>query len=753
MAVRIHLRVAPSLLATAALAAVLCPAAETVLDESNSWAFELPADPFGDDALLDLRPLNEAKSGQTGFIRKSADGNDFVRGDGAPIRFWAVGTDGHRMTPEEMDLHCRWLAKLGVNLCRLHVTVCVKKEGAAITDVNQEVIDGCHRFVKAAKDNGIYVLISPFYAHFDTPASWGLAGGKQDAEGLIFFNPKLQAAYKEWTRAFYATENPHTGLPIARDPTVAILQIHNEDSLLFWTQQRIQGPQLELLSRRFGAWLTREHGDLARRLEAYGKAREELDDPAKGVAGVMGVWHLTQQASGGRALRIRDQLRFFGELQRSFYADMGAYLRDELGCGQLLNATNWRTANDARLKAVERYSYHALDIDAENEYVGSDFQHKGPNQGYRIDPGDYLVNESVLPKPFEMCSNWTQEEGVPFIVTETAWKNPNRYQSEGPFLVAAYQSLNGVDAVCWFSCQTPRYETDPRKTFWRSGDQFSTHKWNHCYPAMMAGFPANALLYRRGDIRQPEPVVVDVRPMDDVWDRVPPRISDNETYGDQRDPPDLQPGWTAPPGQINRVAYLVGPVRSRLGGDPAASRAADLGRWFDPAKGVIRSVTGELMWNYRKELCAMNTPRAQGVTGFLARNGGRFPLGDVTIESGNDYATVNVVSLDGAPIATSAKVLVQVVTVNRLSGYRTKDATFRVGKGEGAYEVKGEQIERIGEPPFRIANTEVTVTVGNPSLVRATVLDINGYKAAEIPVENGRVTLPKNAIHTILRRE
>ncbi len=65
-----------------------------------------------------------------------------------------------------------------------------------------------------------------------------------------------------------------------------------------------------------------------------------------------------------------------------------------------------------------------------------------------------------------MCTNYRMEKGHPFILTETAWKNPNRYQSEGPFLVAAYQCLNGLDGVIWFSCQTPGYETDPRKPFW-----------------------------------------------------------------------------------------------------------------------------------------------------------------------------------------------------------------------------------------------------------------------------------------------
>lgn len=124
---------------------------ENRLDESNSWAFAAPSDSFTDAAELDLRYLNEQQSGQSGFVRLSEDGNSFVRGDGQPIRFWIVGTDAYRFEPEDMDRHVRWLAKLGVNMTRLHVTVCQKKEGSKITDLNEELIDGIYRFIKAAK--------------------------------------------------------------------------------------------------------------------------------------------------------------------------------------------------------------------------------------------------------------------------------------------------------------------------------------------------------------------------------------------------------------------------------------------------------------------------------------------------------------------------------------------------------------------------------------------------------------------------
>ena len=41
--------------------------------------------------------------------------------------------------------------------------------------------------------------------------------------------------------------------------------------------------------------------------------------------------------------------------------------------------------------------------------------------------------------------------GRPFIISESSWVPPLGYQSEGPFLVAAYSSLTGFDTFYWFS--------------------------------------------------------------------------------------------------------------------------------------------------------------------------------------------------------------------------------------------------------------------------------------------------------------
>ena len=725
---------------------------------AGTWVFEPKPDPFEGSALLDLRSLNEKESGETGFVKLSKDGNDFARGDGTPIRFWAVGSDLYRKSPEEMDRHCRFLAKLGVNLVRLHATVAATKEGSAITDVNEEEIAGIFRFVKAAKANGIYLLISPYYGMHPTPKSWGLDGfeggdGGAKPWGVIFFNPKMQEGYRAWTKALYTRVNPHTGLAIKDDPTIAILQVHNEDSLLFWTFQSIPKPQLALFAGEFVSWLTRTHGSLEKAVASWDGARWEGDDLAAGKLALLDSYQLTIDHTGGMARRVRDQVRFMGEWQRKFYADTGKYLREELGCKQLLNATNWRTANDAKLKEVERWTYAALEIDAENEYYGSDYQHVGEHNGYRIDPDHFIVNESCLHKPLELPVNFRQQAGHPFIVTETSWKHPNLYQAEGPFLAAAYQSLSGLDAVCWFSATDTEWALDPRFPWVEIRGMNPLFKWSCSTPMLQGMFPANALLYRRGYLKAGETVVHEERPLDDLWDRKPPAVDDNEIYGIGKAASEAElTASDVPDGRVSRAAFLVGRVESVIGekANPKRTNTADLSSNVNSDAKTLRSSTGQLTWDWGRGVCTMNAPQAQGVAGFLKSAGGKFELGDVTIVSENDYATVQVVSMDGAPLATSKSILVQVGTTARLTGWETKPAEVEFDK----QKVKGEQIVNTGTPPWRVADTRVNLTLKNANISKATLLDASGYAAGDVPVSRDdkaiSIQLPPNAMYVVL---
>ncbi|MEL6210280.1 MAG: hypothetical protein AAFR44_08905, partial [Pseudomonadota bacterium] len=95
-------------------------AADPTQPTPPTWAFEPGQDHFAEDALLDLAHLNEAMAGETGFVRRTPDGAGFVRGDGTPIRFWAVNSYVTRQGLPALRNHARFLAKRGVNMVRMH---------------------------------------------------------------------------------------------------------------------------------------------------------------------------------------------------------------------------------------------------------------------------------------------------------------------------------------------------------------------------------------------------------------------------------------------------------------------------------------------------------------------------------------------------------------------------------------------------------------------------------------------------------
>jgi hypothetical protein len=108
--------------------------------------------------------------------------------------------------------------------------------------------------------------------------------------------------------------------------------------------------------------------------------------------------------------------------------------------------------------------------------------------------------------------------------------------------------------------------------------------------------------------------------------------------------------------------------------------------------------------------------------------------------------------MDGKPIKGSRKLLVQVGTVVRPTGWQEKDATF---EGDDKKPIQGKQIVAVGKSPFQITNADATVTVTNPLLKSATLLDANGMKVRAVAATRKgaafTVKLPANAMYVVLQ--
>src|SRR5208337_4270759 len=91
--------------------------------------------------------------------------------------------------------------------------------------------------------------------------------------------------------------------------------------------------------------------------------------------------------------------------------------------------------------------------------------------------------------------------------------------------------LTGVDVFYWFCTGEPEWSSSDRSDW----DAASRQKWSIATPMVLGQFPAAALAFRKGYIKQGEPVVVEHRSLQQLWGRVLPLISEDPSYDSNRD--------------------------------------------------------------------------------------------------------------------------------------------------------------------------------------------------------------------------
>jgi len=691
--------------------------------DEGCFAWEPGIDPFDKEALLDLRHLNEPTAGCRGHVRRK--GKDFVLGDGKPVRFFAanVSSSTAGQARDTVDYLARRLAKLGVNMVRFHSAL-FDRSAADPARIDRKKLDDLHYLVAAMKRNGIYTKISFYFPlWFDVKGNYGLAGYERMQNkrpfALLNFEPRMQQIHRAWAKAILTTPNPYTKLPVAADPAVAIVEIINEDSYFFWTftKKNVPAVHWQRLEKLYGAWLVKKYGP-----EAAGRAQ------------LLDVWNMTtagaKQGGAEKLKRMRDQARFLAENQRAFYAETVRYWKKDLGYRGLVSCSNWHTADPAALDAIERWTYTAGDVIDRHGYFSG--KHTGEGASYSVRQGHTFSDRPAVLSPQSLPIQVFQVEdgaGWPHIISEIGWTHPNRYRADATLLGSAYGCLQGTDATFWFAV----------------GNNFladtSMNKFPVGVPTTAGTFPAAALLYRRGDVTEPDPVVRLVLGPDDLFSLSGKTGSTAEALDALRkkDLPAARKASAA--AAVDPLAYYVGPVTRSF--DPAAQPVAtDLSKYIDRAGKTVTSVTGQLRWDYGRGLVTVNTPRTRAACGFLAK-AGPVKIGSVTIDCRNEYASIVVTSRDNAPLPRSRRILIQAMTEDRPYGFRAP----------------GGRISDLGTAPYGVKHIDATITLKLPpgAKPRVIALDENGY-ATKKPVRTGTagnaltIRLARDSIYHVVQR-
>lgn len=662
------------------------------------------------EALLDLRSLNEPIAGASGWIESR--GSHFIHpGTHEPVRFWAVnGPPGELRDPDGLHRAARVLAKRGVNLIRIHGAV-FNKEGEPDPAKVQHLID----VVDAMKQEGIYSTLSIYFPLWFTPKSdlsWleGYDGSKHPFAALLF-NPGFQAKYRAWWTAVLTTPGQRTHRTLAEEAAVFGAEIQNEDSFFFWTfnEGSLPEAQWRMLETLFADWLKKRHGSLEAATARWNGVKAKRDDLAAGRVGFRPLWNMFNE----RTQRDQDTTLFLAELQRSFYSEASAHLR-KLGFKGLVTASNWATASPEVFGPIEKWTYTAADFIDRHGYFSC--HHKGEASEWSLRDGHICGDRSALrfdpveagkPRSFNHPVMDVHYDGKPSMISETTWTRPNRYRSEAPLYLAAYGALQDSDAIVHFAFDGADWNVKPN--FWMQ-------PWTLMSPAMMGQFPAAALIYRQR-LLTTGPVVasVDLNLKETLELKGTPLPQDASF--DELRLKDVPAGNDVRPGQrLDPLLHYVGRTEVQFGDKPRAIRLNAPPDSIDHAGQRVRSATGELLLDYGKGILTLNAARAQGVSGNL-REAGRIELKDLSLECDLDLAHIVLVPLDAQPLATSRKMLLQVMSEEQNGGWKSEP------QADGLYRVAS-----VGTDPWMIRALRGTITFkrADAGALECIPLDANG---------------------------
>ncbi|MHC4606328.1 MAG: hypothetical protein ACYTAF_05290, partial [Planctomycetota bacterium] len=709
------------------------PGGKSGVRERGWWALEPEPDAFG-EAMLDLRRLNEKEAGASGFVGRK--GRAFVLGDGTPVKFWSVncGPGVIELGRDSLDYLAARLAKVGVNMVRYHGPI-FDRAAKDPVKVDTKRLDRLHYFVAALKKQGIYTTLSFYFPlWFDVKPHYGIPGydGIENKKpfALLYFDPRMQEIYRSWAKGLLKTKNPYTGKPLGKEPAVAIVEIINEDSYFFWTfrpGETIPSVQMAKLEKAFGDWLKKRHGSIDKAVAAWGGAKRKEDNPGKGRMALLPAWNMTEKGHGQGAQknRMSDQLRFLTQHQRKFYEDIARYFRSKLGCRSLISCSNWHVADARLLDGLERYTYTACDVIDKHGYFGG--RHKGDGASYSVRVGHTFQDRAGVLEPQSLPIALNQVDGRPHTISEIGWPNPNRFKAEFPFLCASYGSLQGMDGFYFFAVSGPAWASN-------------VVKFPVDIPTVMGSFPACALMYRRGDVQEAETVVHDALVLEDLYAFKGSAVSAPQSLDELRKSDVPEGGAAKGKGvsSIDPLAFFVGRVLRSFGEDRSKGVIRDIRKNIDRGKKTVTSITDELKWDYGKGLVTVDAPRCQGAAGFLGK-AGRIRLGDVVIESDNEFGTILVVSLDGNPLASSKKILIQAATEEKTYGWKTE----------------GDRIADLGGYPMMVREVDASVTIrGGARLKETHTLDAHGYgretRKTKASGKDVKIGLAKDSMYTVV---
>ena len=673
---------------TAAFAPAACKArcADAAPDDSGMFPFVIRPDVVGTAA--DMSALLDAPAGKGGFLRR--DGEHFVDESGRRVRLNGINltASGNFPSHNEADRLAAQFARFGFNCVRLHyfdTTVykncfqapqpCLLKEdpqGRLVVD--EEMRDRFEYLIAAFKSRGIYINMNIHAARYLKPAD-GVPNTPWANRGVDFFNPRLIKEEQEFARDILRHVNPYTGLALADDPVMAILDVNNENALMqvWWSKT-----------------LEKQNAD-----PCYTEEFHRLRELA------------------GYSNTTNGIVKFIIETEKRYFRMMIDFMRTELG----VKCPCVGTQQDYTAAWVMAETCDAIDT---HIYWNHPEWKNPPGTDGRVGctPGVewWFRNCAIVDSevsgdycnPIVYCGS-RRVKGLPFVTSEAASPYPCWYGAEfQPMLHAygAFQDWTGIFVYSW---------NNSTEAFPDCNDYFFSHA---ARPDCVAHLPACAALFLRGDVAEAKRRVVVPADRDWLMNRVC-----KEGY----EPIIVADASRCSSDPLSNEVFLKHGVSVDLAPAPGyRTPRVDV----SPLGGRYVSDTGEIVLDQTdcsNSVFTVNTPNVKVLTGHT--DGRRFDIGGVVFEPGLTklgWSAISLVSCGGNGMGPGARLLLATTGYTHNGG-----AVFHKKSGV----MWGGVTEELGTGKIVTEGVPLTLTLPC-SAAKCWALDEAGVRKAEVPVES-----------------
>lgn len=623
----------------------------------DKWYAFNPSKDFRKDSEIGMHDWLEKPAGKYGRITRE---NDQLLYNGEPIDLWGLNVTYGGCAPDNdlAERRAAMYAKFGMNAVRFHKY----GEGSgwagiltpdSFLEFDPSALDRMDYFVSQLKEEGIYIKLSstfgvkvgrsdydrvPYVNELGTPDRNGKIYCRH---GSIWLSNELQDMQIQQVVNMLEHENPYTGNRYADDPAVAIVELFNEDSALFFgTMAQLQkSPTLrKRTAAKFTDWLEKKYGSKDGLLAAWG-GEQALNSfvnegftneswEARSIVPAGNPWFYDPDQLNGaytdRRQRLLDTMQFLYEIQNAFYDRYVQAIRDTGYDGEIV-ASNWQ-AGRAFSHYYNLHSDYRIGLIDRHNYFGGGSWTRIKNDTMLHRPGIGMISagmQQVMDRPFSL-SEWIHVQ-------------PNEWGVEGPAIIGTYgMGLQGWDISFIF-------ENDDTGQFNR---KLNEKKWNGVTaPHILGFFPAISRQVLRDDVQESDVHAVRYVHMPSIQKG---RIDFDEQI--------IQSGdiKTFTGSKVPDLALAAARCVVDFTAKPKPTPFFDMSP-YTKENGAVRSSTGELCWTPGEKrldgFFTVDTPATKAVVGFA--EGEKLDLSGVTIAPKSRFGAVYITAQNPGDDLTS----------------------------------------------------------------------------------------------------